>query len=174
MHLLPYIWCFISCKQGLFIGYYTADWWLYTAGRQVHCTCRLQFHCRGLIDNINSALNDSLDILKLHSDYLFAYILIYNRKFHNTHTYINTSSKSPHTFNYINFNINTPTNVQSDISFNNITLKGNDTKFLYKFSNNDYNFTEGYLNIISWTVLIGFGKYTFLYLEYLCYFLLKY
>ena len=104
--------------------------------------------CVSKVYNINSALNDSLDILKLHSDYLFAYILIYNRKFHNTHTYINTSSKSPHTFNYINFNINTPTNVQSDISFNNITLKGNDTKFLYKFSNNDYNFTEGYLNII--------------------------
>lgn len=104
--------------------------------------------CASKVYTINNALKDSLDILKLKYDYLFAYILIYNKKFNATQVYINISNNSPHTFNHVNFTIINQSNDRSDISFNNITLKKNNTNFLYQFSNNDYNFTEGKLNII--------------------------
>ena len=105
--------------------------------------------CLSKVYTVTSALNDSLKILNLHSDYLFAYILIYNRKFNASQLYINISNNSPHTFNHLNFTIINPSNAESDISLNNITLKKNDTKLLYQFSNNDYNFKEGNLNIIN-------------------------
>lgn len=107
--------------------------------------------CASKVYTINNALKDSLDILKLKYDYLFAYIVIYNKKFNATQVYINISNKSPHTFNHINFTINNNNspNTDSDISFNNVSLKKNNTSFLYQFSNNDYNFTSGNLNIFN-------------------------
>ena len=110
-------------------------------------------NCIPKLYTLNSALQDSIKLLYTYNNnnYLFAYILIYNMKFNDTHVFINTSSKSPYIFNYINFYIQSNDSTQLDISFDNISVKPNNTIFLNKFSNNNFNFNNfnGYLNIIN-------------------------
>ncbi len=108
-------------------------------------------NCMPNIYTINSALLDSIKLLdKYNNTYLFSYILIHNIKFNDTHVFINNSSTSSHIFNSANFIITDKFSQNQDISFNNILLTPNNTLFLNKFSNNNFNFNnfDGYINII--------------------------
>lgn len=108
-------------------------------------------NCLPKLYTINSALQDSIKFLdKYYNNYLFSYILIHNIKFNDTHVFINNSSTSSHIFNSANFIITDKYSQDLDVSFNNISLTPNNTFFLNKFSNNNFNFNnfDGYLNII--------------------------
>ena len=110
-------------------------------------------NCIPKLYTLNSALQDSIKLLYTYNNnnYLFAYILIYNMKFNDTHVFINNSSTSPYTFNHANFYIKSTESNILDISFDNISFKSNNTIFLNKFSNNTFNFSNfrGYINIIN-------------------------
>lgn len=107
-------------------------------------------NCLPKLYTIDSALQDSIKILNKYNSYLFSYILIHNIKFNDTYIFINNSSSSSHIFNSANFIITDKFSQNLDISFNNILLTPNNTLFLNKFSNNNFNFNnfDGYINII--------------------------
>ena len=112
-------------------------------------------NCISKVYTINSALHDAIKFLETyysnnHTNYLFSYILINHTRSTDTHVFINNSSTSSHIFNNANFIITDKDSNDQDIIFNNISLKPNNSLFLNKFSNNDYNFSNfrGYLDII--------------------------
>lgn len=107
-------------------------------------------NCISNVYTINSALQDSLNMLHTYNNYLFSFILIYNKKSNETYVFINNSSNSSHIFNSANFYIKDKHNQDQDISFNNISITSNKTFLLTKFSNNEISFNnfKGYLNIM--------------------------
>lgn len=107
-------------------------------------------NCISKLYTINSALQDSLNMLHTYNNYLFSFILIYNKKSNETYVFINNSSNSSHIFNSANFSIKNKQNQDQDISFNDISITPNKTFLLTKFSNNEFSFDNftGYLNIM--------------------------
>jgi hypothetical protein len=107
-------------------------------------------NCMSNAYTISSALQDSIKSLHTFNNYLFAFILIYNSIHNTTHVFINIGPYYNYTFNHINLNIqNHSDNNILDISFNNISIKQNNTVLLYKFNNADYSFNSGNVNIIN-------------------------